>query len=141
MKRNIELIRDFIKFVKDEIKERNDYYNRLNLPVPEDIKKKYDDILRRAYILLEEELDYRAGAFDVAVSPECVDQAVSVDGGGLQSDCHVTELHSAERRHNSLRQQFSTAKIVLHGKTAVLAAVRFHQVCHVVFAAHINANK
>ena len=69
MTRNIESIREFIKFVEDERKEKNDYYNRLNLPVPEDIKKKYDDILHRFYILLEEELDYRAGAFDVEISP------------------------------------------------------------------------
>ena len=69
MKRNIESIREFIKFVEDERKEKNDYYNRLNLPVPEEIKKKYDDILHRFYILLEEELDYRAGAFDVEISP------------------------------------------------------------------------
>lgn len=69
MTRNIESIREFIKFVEDERKEKNDYYNRLNLPVPEEIKKKYDDILHRFYILLEEELDYRAGAFDVEISP------------------------------------------------------------------------
>lgn len=68
MKRNIELIRDFIKFVESDMKEKYDYYDHLKQPVPQEELKKYDDILHRAYILLEEELDYRAGAFDVEIS-------------------------------------------------------------------------
>ena len=35
----------------------------------------------------------------------------------------------------------STAQVVLHGKTAVLAAVRLHQVGHIVLTAHVNAYK
>ena len=69
MERNIELIRDFIKFVESDMKEKYDYYDHLKQPVPQEELKKYDDILHRAYILLEEELDYRAGAFDVEISP------------------------------------------------------------------------
>lgn len=69
MKRNIELIRDFIKFVETDMKEKYDYYDHLKQPVPQEEIKKYNDALFNAYVLLEEELDYRAGAFDVEISP------------------------------------------------------------------------
>lgn len=75
MKRNIELIRDFIKFVEDERKEKYYYYDQLKQPVPQYEINKYNDILHRAYILLEEELDYRAGAFDVEISPSLYEVA------------------------------------------------------------------
>ena len=47
MKRNIELIRDFIKFVENDMKEKYDYYDKLKQPVPQEELKKYDDILHR----------------------------------------------------------------------------------------------
>lgn len=36
MKRNIELIRDFIKFVENDMKEKYDYYDKLKQPVPQE---------------------------------------------------------------------------------------------------------
>ena len=36
MKRNIELIRDFIKFVESDMKEKYDYYDHLKQPVPQE---------------------------------------------------------------------------------------------------------
>ena len=38
-------------------------------------------------------------------------------------------------------QQFSTAKIVLHGKAAIFDSIRIHQARNVVQAAHVNANE
>jgi len=46
-----------------------------------------------------------------------------------------------QRRHDLFRHQFNTAQVVLHGKAAVLTTVRLHQIGHVVFAAHVNANE
>ena len=76
-----------------------------------------------------------------AILPERVDKAVSVYGSGFQTNYHTLKLHGIKRRHNSFRQQFSTTRVVLHGKTGVLAAIRFHQIGDITPAAHINAYK
>ena len=55
----------------------------------------------------------------------------------------VPEEHKAgiDMRRDMLRRSHSPAKVVLHRKTGVLAAVWFHQVGHIVPAAHINTNE
>ena len=97
--------------------------------------------LELVYLLWIQNMDFSLKPTEAAILPECINKIISVDGGGLHADYHITELHGTECRHDSLRQQFSTAKVVLHRKTGVLAAVRFHQVGHIVPAAHINANE
>lgn len=47
----------------------------------------------------------------VAILPECINKAVSINGSGIQANHHIVELLGVECRHNSLRQQFSTAKV------------------------------
>ena len=49
-----------------------------------------------------ENMDLPLEPAKAAILPESIDQAVPVDGGGLQADHHVAELHGAECRHNFL---------------------------------------
>lgn len=91
-------------------------------------------------LLWIEHMDLSLETSETSIFPERIDQRISVNRGGLQADCHAGQFLRRERRHDSLGQQFSTAGIVLHGKTAVLAAVRLHQVSSVLCASHINAN-
>ena len=66
---------------------------------------------------------------------------VPIDGSGLHPDDHIGELQCFHCRHDLFCQQFSTAKIVLHGKATIFGSIRFHQVRNVVLSAHINANE
>ena len=53
-------------------------------------------------LLRIKDMDLPLEVAKAAVLPERVDEAVSVDGSGLQADHHITELHGVECRHNSL---------------------------------------
>ena len=53
-------------------------------------------------LLRIEDMDFPLETAKAAIFPESVNQAVSVDGGGLQANYHITELHGAQRRHDLL---------------------------------------
>ena len=88
-----------------------------------------------------EHMDFSGIPAQLSVLAEGVDQIVSVNGRGFHADYHSLQPLGFERRHNLLRQQFSTALIILHGKTTVFLSVRLHQVNCVVLASHVNANE
>ena len=88
-----------------------------------------------------EYMDFPGILAQLPVLAEGIDQAVSIDGSGLHANHHALQSLGLDRRHDPLCQQFSTATAVLHPETAVLLAIRFHQVHRVVLASHINANE
>ena len=49
-----------------------------------------------------EDVDLPLKPAKVAILPESVNQAVPINGGGLQANYHIAELHGAQCRHNSL---------------------------------------
>ena len=53
------------------------------------------------YLLRTEDVDFPLEPAQAATLPECIDQAVPVDGGSFQTDHHIAELHGIERRHDS----------------------------------------
>ena len=98
-------------------------------------------LLEFADLLWVEHMDLSLVAAKRSVLPQRVDQVVSVDGCGLHPDDHIGELQRFHCRYDFSCQQFSTAKIVLHGKAAIFDSIRIHQARNVVLAAHINANE
>ena len=86
-------------------------------------------------------MDLPLESAQTAILSESINQAVPIDGGGLQTNYHITQLHGLQCRHDSLSQQFSTTQVVLYGKTGMFAAVWFHQIDNIVSTAHINANE
>ena len=97
--------------------------------------------LEFADLLWVEHMDLSLAAAKRSVLPQRVDQVVSADGCGLHPDDHIGELQRFHCRYDFSCQQFSTAKIVLHGKAAIFDSIRIHQARNVVLAAHINANE
>ena len=47
------------------------------------------------YLLWIQDVDLPLKSAKAAILPERIDQAVPVDGGGLQANHHVAELHGA----------------------------------------------
>ena len=46
-------------------------------------------------------MDFSLKATKAAILSECVNKAVSVDGGSFQTNHYIAELHRAKRRHDS----------------------------------------
>ena len=59
-------------------------------------------ILELTHLLGIENMDLPLVVAKAAIFPERIHKAVPVDGSGLQPYHHITELHGAERRHDSL---------------------------------------
>ena len=53
-------------------------------------------------VIMSSQQDFSLKAAKAAIFSESVDKAVSVDGGGLQADYHIAELHGTECRHDPL---------------------------------------
>ena len=58
-------------------------------------------ILELPHLLGVENMDLPLEPAKAAILPEGIHKAVPVNGGGFQTNHHVTELHRAERRHDS----------------------------------------
>ena len=58
--------------------------------------------LKLPNLLWIQNMDFSLKAAKATILSEGIDKAVSVDGGGFQTDHHIAELHGAKRRHDSL---------------------------------------
>ena len=54
------------------------------------------------HLLWVEDVDFSLEPAQAAILTQCVNKAVTIDGGGLQADYHIIELHGTKRRHDSL---------------------------------------
>ena len=53
-------------------------------------------------LLWIEDMDLPLEPAQAAIFPKCINQTAPVDGGGLQVDHHIAEIHGAKRRHDPL---------------------------------------